>query len=141
MIFVKTKTMFAYILTFSALFIALIAFTFTLRELIFKESFCSNFSSQMKIEKDEINVEVGKGKLVKSELINYGFEDEYKISVKGVEWVVVKPNKLRLENNQTGEIFTYVSPPSEVSGDFLLSIIAESFCQKKEENLLVHVTE
>lgn len=141
MIFVRTKTLLAYMLTASALLIALISLVFALREMIFKESFCSKFSSQMKIETDELNAEVGKGKLVKSELINYGFEDEYKIYTKGVEWVVVKPNKLRLETNQTGEIFIYISPPSEASGDFLISIIAKSFCQEKEENILVHVNQ
>lgn len=104
-----------------------------------RELFCDNFSSAIEMEIDELNVSVGKGKLVKGQLINYGIEDEYKISTKGPDWVVVKPDKLRLEKNQTGEIFTYISPPLGISDDFLISIITRSFCQEKEENILLHI--
>ncbi len=137
----KTKTIFAYIFTTSALIIALIALVVALKEIIFIELFCKNFSSQFIVETDEINAEIGKGKLVKSELKNHGFEDEYEISVRGPNWVIIRPDKIRLDANQTGDIFTYVSPPKGASGDFLISIVAKSYCQNKEENILVHVKE
>jgi len=138
-ILVRIETTLAYILTTLALLISILSLILLLRDNLIKESFCKNFFLSLKIEENEINAEINKGKLVKAKAINYGFDDEYKIYSDGPQWVVVKPEKIKLESNQTGEIFVYLSPPPKSKGDYLFRLFLESFCQKKEDTILIHV--
>ncbi|MFH8080808.1 MAG: hypothetical protein QXO84_02930 [Candidatus Aenigmatarchaeota archaeon] len=117
-----------------ALFLALISLVNLIEKIIFRN--CNGFS-EIILESKEIDVKLGEGKLVKGFLTNKGVEDEFKIQ-SDFEWIVTKPEKLRLKENETGEIFVYVSPIKK--GEFLTNIKASSYCKTANENLLIRVS-
>ncbi|MEM5777650.1 MAG: hypothetical protein QXJ06_04365 [Candidatus Aenigmatarchaeota archaeon] len=116
-----------------ALLLTFVSLVLLVERIFFRD--CSGYFAIISLEKNEVSTEIGQGKLVKGFIINKGFEDELKISVKGPDWVIAKPNRIRLYENQTEEVFVYVSP--NVKGNFTAKIKAESFCQKHEENLFI----
>ncbi|MCX8179134.1 MAG: hypothetical protein N3E38_00110 [Candidatus Aenigmarchaeota archaeon] len=126
----------SWILLFLSALLAFISVVILIEKLFFTN--CTNSYSELILEYDEIYTEVGRGKLVKGYLSNKGIEDEFRLSVDGIKWGVIKPEKMRLNENETEEIFVYISPIK--SGKFDAKIKAESYCQKHQESIVIHVT-
>ncbi|MEM5801546.1 MAG: hypothetical protein QW474_01875 [Candidatus Aenigmatarchaeota archaeon] len=116
-----------------ALLLTFVSLVLIIEKIIFRN--CDGYFAVISLENNKVSTEIGQGKLIKGFIINKGFEDELKINVKGPEWVIVKPNRIRLYANQTEELFVYISP--NLKGNFTAKIQAESFCQKHEETLFI----
>jgi hypothetical protein len=136
---VKLTSLLAFSLTLFALILAIFIVTVKTKLIVIMESFCDKYSVSIKPETTEVDLEVGRGKLVKFGLKNNGPEDEFKISSDGPEWAVTRPEKIRLENNKTDDIFVYLSPDIGMTGDFAVDILVDSFCVHEKETLLTHV--
>lgn len=102
---------------------------------------CKNYSAEFDIELDDTDLKVGEGKLVKGLLKNTGNVDDFQIIKEGPDWVVMRPEKTRLDVNQTEEIFVYISPDLESKGKYNIKIITKSSCLYLENKLLVNVLE
>ncbi len=117
-----------------ALLLAFVSLILSIQKIIFRG--CEGYLVELKLEKNEITTNIGEGKLIKGFLANKGHEDELSAYIKGPSWVIVRPEKIRVSGNDTKEIFVYISPNSK--GDFVAKIVLESFCQKYEDNILIH---
>lgn len=139
MIEVKITSFFAFLLTSLSLVLAVLVVAIQSKVIIISESFCKKYSVMLEPETDEVDLEVGKGKLVKTRITNTGMEDEYKISAKAPNWIMVKPETLRLNTNETDYLFVYLSPDYGVSGDFTARIYVDSFCVHEDVKIISHV--
>ena len=138
----KIKSILAFLLTVLALVLIVSTGVWVFARYYVKFSrkdYCTHFSVELEPEVDEVRLEVGKGKLVKVNITNMGFEDEFKIRVKGPEWVVVKPEKIRLESGESDDIFVYLSPSLGVEGKYDVVISANSYCGSEEGVIEVEV--
>ncbi|MHA1860415.1 MAG: COG1470 family protein [Candidatus Asgardarchaeia archaeon] len=104
-----------------------------------RADYCSHFSINLEPEVREVELEPGRGKLVKVKLTNIGFEDEFSTGAKGPRWVVVKPEKIRLDSGESEDIFVYMSPGFGVQGEFNVRVFAHSYCGYKEVSIRVGV--
>jgi len=118
----------SWLLIYLALLFLFISLILILEKVLFKN--CDGYFVEIKLESSNASLEAGKGKLIKGIIMNKGYEDEIKLYAKGPSWIVVKPEKIRLELNKTEEIFVYASPIYK--GEFVSKILAESYCQKNE---------
>lgn len=139
MIKVKLTSLLAFLLTLISLVLVMSVVGIETKAIVVVESFCKKYSVSMEPEATEVDLEVGKGKLVKIKLTNTGSEDEFEISSKGPKWVVTKPESIRLETNKADDIFVYLSPEFGVTGDFVIDVLVDSFCVHEKESLLAHV--
>ncbi len=137
----KLKSLLAFLLTIFALILIFSTIVWvSLRYIRFsKKDYCTHFSVDLKPEESEVILEVGKGKLVKVNIKNMGFEDEFKIKTEGPDWVVVKPEKIRLESGESNDIFIYLSPGFGTEGKYDVVISASSYCGFEEETIEVKV--
>jgi len=117
-----------------ALVLVLISLSLALTKIIGVD--CDSYHSNLVLERSEITVRVGEGRLVKGYIENKGFEDELKLSVKG-EGVVIRPEKVRIEKDEKEEVFVYISPYKK--GNYTAEIRASSYCQNLESVLRINV--
>lgn len=90
--------------------------------------YCKNFSIQMEPEMASVKLEAGRGKLIKVNVTNEGFEDFFKITSEGPKWIATRPLNMRLNQGQSEDIFVYISPPKGVEGIYQIDIYAKSYC-------------
>ena len=110
-----------------------------LPKIIRTPEYCQRFSVDLKPESYSTTLEIGKGKLIKVNITNNGFENEFKIGLKGAEWVVARPIKIRLSQNQSEDIFVYMSPAVGSEGNYTITVFAKSYCGMKEAEIKVKV--
>ncbi len=100
---------------------------------------CKNYSAEMKVDAKSMDLEIGKGKLVKAVLKNTGQVDEFQITKDGPDWVVIKPDKTKLGTNQTEEVFVYMSPIIGSEGKYNIKIITKSPCVYLQNEIIANV--
>jgi len=136
----KERDFFAFLLTTLSLVLVIVGFAWCFAGSYSQTRLdCDNFFVALKSEAEELDLEVGEGKLVKIELKNLGFEDEFKIKVDSPDWVVARPTKLRLKTGEAGDVFVYISPEFGAEGNYLVKISANSFCVHEEQGISVVV--
>lgn len=132
---VKTNRLLAFVFTSLALLLVVAGIAYDSVNYAVKRSFCDRYAVVLEPEKSEVMLETGKGKLVKVNITNVGFEDEYSISIEGPTWAVSRPEKIRLEEGESGDIYVYMSPGYGVKGLFDVNVIARSFCFTGKETI------
>jgi len=139
----KFNSFIAFVLTLTALLmvLGLIAWVFVTNfsKILAKKDYCEHFMVELTPETYFINLEAGKGKLVKVNIKNLGFEDEFKILTDGPKWVTVRPNKIRLNQYESEDIFVYISPAIGSEGNYTVSVIAKSYCGISETKIIAKV--
>ena len=101
--------------------------------------YCEHFFVEMSPEFTSTQLEVGEGKLIKINITNYGFEDQFKVRVDGPDWIVARPLKIRLGQDKSDDIFVYMSPTVGSEGNYTVTVFVESYCGIKETQLKVKV--
>ena len=101
--------------------------------------YCKNFSVDLKPESYSTLLDIGKGKLIKINITNNGFEDEFRIGFKGPNWVVTRPFKIRLDQGQSDDIFVYMSPTVGSEGDYTVIVFARSYCGIEQTEIKLKV--
>ncbi|MBS3052243.1 MAG: hypothetical protein J4428_02645 [Candidatus Aenigmarchaeota archaeon] len=131
------------LMAFSLTLIVLIMssyFTFIeFSHIVFALDKCKNHSAEINIESSNVDLEVGKGRLLKAILKNNGEVDDFQIIKDGPDWVVIKPEKTRLNINQTEEIFVYMSPDLGSEGKYKIKIMTKSSCVYLENEIIANV--
>lgn len=90
-------------------------------------------------EKNELDIKVGSGKLLKAKLINTGVkQDTFTIS-SDINWVSIRPLRLTLTGNGSDDIFIYYSPEFGALGKYETKLKAESEKVSDEETIVVNV--
>ncbi|MEM5793260.1 MAG: hypothetical protein QXY45_02785 [Candidatus Aenigmatarchaeota archaeon] len=140
---VKANSIIAFSLTLIALLLVLGLIGWLLFEKIQDlrkgTKYCDQFLVELRPEVYSIEADIGRGRLVKVEILNQGFEDEFKISVDGPSWVIARPTKVRLDQGEKSEIFIYISPGVGARGEYTVSIYAKSYCGVGETKLKISV--
>jgi len=139
----KTNSMIAFLLTLVALLLMLSLFGWIVYKnspRLFRSSeYCEHFSIDLKPESYSTLLKAGQGKLIKLNITNNGFEDEFKIGVEGPKWVAIRPFKLRLEQGQSEDIFVYMSPNVGSEGNHTVTIFVKSYCGIEEVEIKLRV--
>lgn len=140
----KTSSLFAFVLTFLALvmIIGLLGYISyrNLSDYLSREpEYCEQFSLDLEPETYSAELEVGKGMLIKVEITNNGFEDEFRIGVEGPDWVATRPVKIRLDQGESEQIFVYMSPDIGSEGSYTLTVFAKSYCGREETEIKIEV--
>jgi len=139
----KTNSMLAFIFTLLALVMIISLFGWIVYKNIpsinRRPEYCEHFSVDLKPETYSSILEVGQGKLIKVNVTNNGFEDEFRIGVEGPNWVVARPFKIKLEQGQSENIFIYISPTVGSEGNYTFTVFAKSYCGYVETEIKVRV--
>ncbi len=135
----ELKSQISLLLSLIALFVLSSFISLQLINISTASSVCSNFSADLKIENDEISLKAGEGKLIKGNITNTGFENEFVFSLKGPKWVVVRPQTLELSTDEVKELFVYVSPGFGVKGNFDIKLLADAPCVHLEKTIKANV--
>ena len=101
--------------------------------------YCEHFSVDLKPDSYSTILEIGHGKLIKVNITNNGFEDEFKINMDGPGWVVARPVKVRLGQGESGDIFVYMSPSIGSEGNDTVTVFAKSYCGMEKAEIKVKV--
>jgi len=135
----KFKDFLAFLLTLLAILVVVAGLIFEVVTL-FTEKSCEDYSLFLIPEETKINVEVGKGKLVKLKAVNAGkFIDKYKVEVDGPDWIVVKPESFSLEPEGMKTIFLYISPELGSEGKYEATVTVKSDCVQKSQKIDIGV--
>jgi hypothetical protein len=98
------------------------------------------YGVELTLEENEITIESGKGKLVKGNVKNTGtITDTFDI-ISDVIWSVIRPNKVTLESNQTGDVYAYYSPEYGITGTQTAKLTAKSAKSEDMKELTIEVT-
>lgn len=135
----ELKSLMAFSLTLIALVLASAFVAFQVFEITVAREVCSNFSGELKLEREDVALTVGEGKLIKGNITNTGLENEYKISTEGPQWVVVRPTTTRLGTNESEDLFVYVSPEFGAKGEFRIKLVVDALCIHLEKTILAKV--
>ncbi len=139
----KTNSILAFILTLVALLmvVGLLGWMVyrILPRITRRPEYCEHFSVDLKPESYSAMLEVGQGKLIRVNITNNGFEDEFRIGVKGPKWVATRPFKMKLEQGQSEDIFVYISPTVGSEGNYTVKVFAKSYCGMEEAEIKIEV--
>lgn len=100
---------------------------------------CGYFSVNMEAETNDLQLEKGKGRLIKIRMTNVGVEDEFKVTIKDPKWSMVKPKKIRIGQGESTDLFVYVSPTFDADGDHDVVVNLKSHCVDEDFLLKVNV--
>ena len=132
---------FAFLLTLSALILGFVAGGLILVQ-GFTESRgfnCGSFSVTLQPEEAAMNLQRGKGQLIKVKLTNVGVEDEYRITVKKPDWAMVKPFEVRPGQGESSILCLYISPAFYADGRNDVVINLKSNCIDEDFKIPVFV--
>lgn len=129
----------AFLLTFLALILVSSFISLQILDISAAKSFCDNFSADFNIDTDKVSLKPGKGELIKGNVTNTGFENEFSISHRGADWVVVRPKIFQLDKNESGDVFVYMSPEFDARGDFDIRLIVDAACISLEKTIKASV--
>ena len=135
----RTNEFFAFLLTFLALVLIFVGAIYTILNLKPRGLDCGYFSVQVEPEFNNLEIEQGRGHLVKVKITNVGVEDEYRLSIKDPNWSLVKPRKMRLAQDGTGEMFVYISPTFDAQGEYDVTLNVKSPCINEDFKIRVNV--
>ena len=97
------------------------------------------YGVDLTLEKTQIQIESGKGGLIKGTVKNTGtLTDTFNI-ISNVIWSVIKPDKVTLESEQEGDVYAYYSPEYGVTGTQTVELTARSAKSEDTEELTVEV--
>ena len=136
---VQLNSLVAFLLTTVALFLATAFISLQFVNISNVKSFCKDFSAELELETSNVILEQGKGKLVRGNLTNTGFENEFSLSSEGPSWVVVRPQILSLNKGEKESVFVYMSPDFGVKGVYTVKIIADDTCVHLEKSVKARV--
>ncbi len=91
------------------------------------------------LEVSEIDIESGRGGLVKGTVKNTGvLTDTFNI-ISDVIWSIVKPDKVTLESEQEENVYAYYSPEYGVTGTQTVELTAKSAKSEDTEELTIEI--
>lgn len=97
------------------------------------------YGIDLTLEETEIDIESGKGRLVKGTVKNTGtLTDTFNI-ISDVIWVAIRPEKVTLESEQEENVYAYYSPEFGVTGTQTVELTAKSAKSEDTEELAVEV--
>ena len=97
------------------------------------------YGVDLTLEENEIEIESGKGKLVKGTVKNTGtLTDTFNI-ISDVIWSVIKPDKVTLGSEQEENVYAYYSPEYGVIGTQTAKLTAKSEKSEDIEELTIEV--
>lgn len=135
----KSKSLLAILLAVFALILVIIGSVYDLIQFMITRAYCDFFSVELNPETENINVEPNNGRLIKVSVQNTGYEDEYETSVKGPDWVKMRPDKIRLKPDSTEDLFVYLGPSEKTQGVFDVEVSVDSYCVHEEKTIKVQV--
>jgi len=140
----KTNSLLAFIFTVISLVMIIgllgyLGYSYTGKLILREPEYCEHFSVVLGPEMDFVDLEVGKGKLIKVSITNKGFEDEFKIGFEGPRWIATRPLRVRLKQRESDEIFVYMSPDIGSEGNYTLTVFAQSYCGTEKDEILIEV--
>jgi len=97
------------------------------------------YGVDLTVEENEIQIESGRGKLVRGTVTNTGlFADTYKI-ISDVIWSSIRPDEVNLTSNESKDVFAYYSPEYGASGTYDVNLTAKSDYAQGTEELKIEV--
>ncbi len=97
------------------------------------------YGVELTLEKNEIEIESGKGMLVKGTIKNTGtLTDTFDI-ISDVIWAAIRPGKITLESEQEENVYAYYSPEFGVTGTQTAELTARSAKSEDTEELTIEV--
>jgi len=97
------------------------------------------YGIDLTLEEIEIQIESGKGRLVKGIVKNTGtLTDTFNI-ISDVIWSVIKPDRVTLESEQEQDVYAYYSPEYGVVGTHTVEITARSAKSEDTKGLTIEV--
>jgi len=97
------------------------------------------YGVDLTVEENEIQIESGKGKLVKGKVTNTGLlADTFKI-ISDVIWSAVRPEQVNLTSNESQDIYAYYSPEYGASGTYYANLTAKSDNSQVTQELKIDV--
>ncbi len=97
------------------------------------------YGVDVSLEEKEIEIEEGRGKLVKIKLTNIGTKNDTFTVSSDVDWVSIKPSVVSLASNESTYVYAYYSPAYGMLGTFNVSVTASSEKSKDTEMLIIEV--
>lgn len=135
----QPRSITAFLLTVLALFLVSSFISLQVIGISAAKAFCSNFGLEINLEKENVSLVPGEGELVKGDIANTGFDNEYQLSTKGPEWVAVRPQIVRLETSETSDVFVYMSPDFGARGVFDVVFVVDGTCVNQEKTIKAEV--
>jgi hypothetical protein len=97
------------------------------------------YGVDLTIEEKEIEIESGRGRLVRGIIKNIGtMTDTFNI-ISDVIWSSIRPEKVTLESNETENVYAYYSPEFGAMGNYTVKLIAQSVNSQDTEEILIKV--
>ena len=136
---VELRSLMAFFLTMFALILVSSFVSLQVLNISYANSFCNNFSVVFNLPTVDLILEHGKGKLIKGNITNTGFDNEFVVSSKGPDWIVIRPKLLHLESNEMNNVFVYLSPEFGTKGRFDAKLIIDGACVHIERTIKTNV--
>lgn len=97
------------------------------------------YGVDLTVEENELQIESGKGKLVKGKVTNTGLmANTFKI-ISDVIWSSIRPGEVSLNSNESKDVFAYYSPEYGAKGTYYTNLTAKSDSSQDTEQLTIEV--
>jgi hypothetical protein len=97
------------------------------------------YGVDLTVEEKEIEIESGRGRLVKAFVKNIGTMTDTFSIISDVIWSSIRPEKVTLESNQTKNVYAYYSPEFGAMGNYTVKLTAQSPNSQDTEEILIRV--
>lgn len=97
------------------------------------------YGVDLMLEETEIEIESGKGSLLKGTVKNTGTLTSTFDIISNVVWSVIKPDKITLESEEEKEVYAYYSPEYGMEGTQTVELTAKSTKVEDTEELMIEV--
>jgi hypothetical protein len=113
--------------------------TFVKKEGMIKFVVTKCYGVDLTVEENELQIESGKGKLVKGKVTNIGLmADTFKI-ISDAIWSSIRPEEVSLTSNESKDVFAYYSPEYGAKGTYDVNLTAKSGNSQDTEQLKIEV--
>jgi len=99
------------------------------------------YGVDLSVEEREFEIQMGRGKLIKTRATNTGTKTDTFDIVSDIAWVSIKPSTVVLDPNESGFIYVYYSPEFGLKETFNTTLTAKSENSQDTERLMIDVVE
>ena len=99
------------------------------------------YAVSMSVEETSLNIDVGKGKLIKATVTNDGTKTDTFEITSDVDWVSIKPTSVTLDSGESKDVYIYYSPEFGTTGTYETTLTVKSDNSETSQQITVTIGE